>query len=236
MAPRDFNIDGLAIYLHLTPAQVNRMVTRGKLPGRRVGGQWRFPEAEIHHWLEDRIGASEDDDALAEMEGFLQNTSAGDTEIRIRQLLPIEAISYPLRARTRQSVITRMVELAAQTGWVWDPDRLVDTVRARETLQSTALDNGVALLHPRRPQNAILERPLLALGRTAGGIPFGATRGGLTDLFFLICSVDDKQHLRTLARLCRLLGDPDLLASIRCADDPVTMHAVIANYEAAHFE
>ncbi len=236
MAPRDFDIDGLATYLHLTPPQVTRMATRGTLPGRRVGGQWRFSEAEIHHWLEDRIGASEDDDALAHMEGLLENKAAGDTEIRIGELLPIEAIAIPLNARTRQSVITRMVELAAQTGWLWDPERMAEAVRARETLQSTALDNGIALLHPRRPQTGILERPLVALGRTAAGIPFGATRGGLTNLFFLICSVDDKQHLRTLARLCRLIGDAGLLADIRNGEHASAVREIIENYETRHFE
>ena len=56
MGPNDFDIDSLATYLHLTPAKVTRMADRGKLPGRKVGGQWRFSEAEIHHWLEQRIG------------------------------------------------------------------------------------------------------------------------------------------------------------------------------------
>ena len=43
MARQDFDIDELAKYLHLTPPQVSRMADRGKLPGRKVGGQWRFP-------------------------------------------------------------------------------------------------------------------------------------------------------------------------------------------------
>ncbi len=236
MAPHDFDIDGLATYLHLTPAQVARMASRGTLPGRKVGGQWRFSEAEIHHWLEERIGASDDDDDLAHMENLLQNGSAKETEIRIRELLPVEAIAVPLNARTRQSVITHMVELAAETGWLWDPERMAEAIRARESLQSTALDSGVALLHPRRPQSGILERPFLALGRTAGGIPFGAARGGLTDLFFLLCSVDDKQHLRTLARLCRLIGDAELLTAIREAPDAAAVHQAIAQYEQVHFE
>ena len=51
MPNNDFDIDSLAAYLHLSPQQVMRMADRGKLPGRKLGGQWRFAEAEIHHWL-----------------------------------------------------------------------------------------------------------------------------------------------------------------------------------------
>ena len=50
-------------------------------------------------------------------------------------------------------------------------------------MHSTALDNGVALLHPRRPMPAILAEAVLALGITPGGIPFGSG-GSLTDIFF----------------------------------------------------
>ena len=69
----------------------------------------------------------------------------------------------------------------------------------------------MALLHPRRPQPNILAQPFLAFGRTHRGIPFGDRRGRLTDVFFLILSTDDRVHLRTLARLSRLIGDAPLL-------------------------
>ena len=116
-------------------------------------------------------------------------------------------MAVPLNARTRTSVIDKMVQLAAATGWLWDPDKMAEAVAAREHLHSTALDNGVALLHPRRPQPNILAQPFLAFGRTHRGIPFGDARGRLTDVFFLILSTDDRGHLRTLARLSRLIGD-----------------------------
>ena len=88
-------------------------------------------------------------------------------------MLPCEAIALPLPARTRNSVIDSMVELAAETGWLWDRGRW-PTRSAREEMHSTALENGVALLHPRRPMAKILSQPFLALGVTTSGIPFGA--------------------------------------------------------------
>jgi len=47
----DLDLEALAEYLHLDPAQVSRLVERGNLPGRRVSGQWRFSRPEVTFWL-----------------------------------------------------------------------------------------------------------------------------------------------------------------------------------------
>lgn len=234
MAHEDFDIDSLAAYLHLSPQQVMRLADRGKIPGRKVAGQWRFSQADVHHWLEERIGLS-DDDALVEMENVLQRSAGPDApqEISIVEMLPAEAIGVPLGARTRNAVFRAMVDLAARTGWLWDPEKMLEAVRSREDLYPTALENGVALLHPRRPMSNILGQAFLALGITPSGIPFGSERGVLTDVFFLICSVDDRGHLRTLARLSRVLGSPGFLAALRQAADPQAVRQLIADAEAS---
>lgn len=226
MAQADFDIDRLAAYLHMSPAAVTKLAERGKLPARRVGGEWRFSAAEIHHWLEDRIGLS-DDQELAQMEGALDRAAEVEVEtVSITGLLRMEAIEVPLAARTRGSVITRMAELAAETHLLWDVAKMADAVRAREEMHSTALDNGVALLHPRRPMPGILAEAVLALGIAQGGIPFG-TGGRLTDVFFLICSTSDHEHLRILARLSRVINDQDFLAALRAAEDAAAAYHLI---------
>lgn len=232
MAQSDFDIDRLAAYLHMSPATVEKLAERGKVPARRVGGQWRFSAPEIHHWLEDRIGLS-DDDALVQMEGALDRASeTSDDQISIANLLKLEAVEVPLEARTRSSVITRMTELAARTHLLWDAAKLADAVRAREEMHSTALENGVALLHPRRPMPSILAEAVLALGVSPRGIPFG-TGGRLTDIFFLICSTSDHEHLRILARLSRVINEQDFLATIRASEGAAALHRLIQQREAA---
>src|SRR3990170_7397857 len=114
MADEDFDVDRLAAYLHRMPADIVKLAERGKLPGRRVGGAWRFSAAEIHHWMEDRIGLS-DDDELATVEGTLDRAGGHgeDDEVSIAALLHRESVAAPLLARTRGRVITGMAELAA---------------------------------------------------------------------------------------------------------------------------
>jgi PTS system nitrogen regulatory IIA component len=230
----DFDVASLAKYLHLLPDQVLRMAERGKLPGRKLHGDWKFSEAEVHHWLEDRIGASSEAE-LIQVEEVLDQGRANETpqpeSISISELLPLEAIAFPLAARTRNAVIDGMTDLAAQTGWLWDPAKMAEAVKTRENLHPTAIESGVALLHPRRPLASIVAQPFLALGVTASGVPFGAERGGLTDVFFLIQATTDREHLRMLARLSRLVSDTEFLSALRQADHATHVRELIAARE-----
>ncbi len=215
----------------MLPAQISKLANRDKIPARRIGGQWRFSRAEIHHWLEERIGLSNANE-LAKMETNLERTDTSDLgEVSIATLLPLETIAVPLAARTRSRVISSMSELAATTGMLWDPGKMAEAVTAREAMHPTALDIGVALLHPRRPQSSILGEAVMALGITGQGIPFGGA-GGLTDVFFLIAATDDHEHLRLLARISRMISDPEWLAELRAASDSQAAHELIAARDA----
>lgn len=214
----DLDIPQLANYLHLTPDQVTKMVVRGRLPGRKVGGEWRFSEAEIHHWLEEQIGVS-DNEELEKVQRVLDRASGHEVDRPIHEMCTIDTIEVPLNARTRGSVIRSMCNLAGKSGLMWDATTMAEAVQAREQMHPTALDCGVALLHPRRPQTSILADSVIALAVCQSAMPF-SDRGHLTDIFFLICSYDDAVHLRILAKLSRMISDGELLAQLRNCQTP----------------
>lgn len=220
MSYDEFGLEDLADYLHLSVPVVLKLAERGKIPARRVGGDWRFSRAEVHHWLESQIGAS-DEDELVRLEAALQRSAEQVSEppFTLADLLLPEGIAIPLDAKTRNAAIRSMVDLATSTGLLWDPEKMEQAVRQREELHPTVVDQGAALMHPRRPMANILAQPFIVFGRSYSGIPFGGDRGGLTDLFFLICSVDDRGHLQTLARIGRLLNTPGFVSELRHRDD-----------------
>ena len=226
MAYEDFDIDSLAVYLHLTPDQIRKMADRGRLPGRRVGGEWRFSKAEIHHWFEDKIGAS-DEIELIEVEKVLQRQAI--EEFALQELIASSRICIPLAARTKNSVIEKICEFTAESGALWLAKEMADAIRQREDLHPTALENGVALLHPRRPQPSFFGEPFVSLGITSAGIPFGGPRGCLTDIFFLIASSDEASHLRILARLSRLIQLQGFVEDLRSASDAQQAWQLIAD-------
>ena len=210
----EFDLSQLARYLHITPSQVEKMAERGRLPGRKIGGQWRFNEAEIHHWLEEQIGASDDSAELARVQKVVDRMTDETHHRLVHEMCTPETIEVPLRARTRGSVIREMCQLVANSGLMWDANAMAEAVRNREQMHPTALDCGVALLHPRRPQTSILADSVVGLAISAAPIPFSDS-GHMTDVFFLICSYDDSSHLRNLARISRLIGTESLLDQLR---------------------
>lgn len=235
MSTEDFDIDSLARYLHLTPTQVQKLVSRGKIPGRKVGGDWKFSSADIHHWLEEQIGVS-DESELARVEDVLEahekRASGNVDELKLVDIIRPDLIEVPLPARTRRAVIEEICHFSMNAGVLWDDKKMFEAVLAREDLHPTALDNGVALLHPRRPLPNIVPDPFLALAISPSGIPFGGPRGTLTDVFFLIGSTSDREHLRILARVSRLITFPEFLPAIRSAESSQAIFEIIARLEA----
>ncbi|MFT5303916.1 MAG: PTS system nitrogen regulatory IIA component [Mariniblastus sp.] len=228
MAVEDFDIDSLAAYLHLTPEQVRKMADRSRLPGRRVAGKWRFSRPEIHQWFEEKIGLSDDQELTAVEKVLDRNTQLKPDDVfHIPDLLAEENIYVPFLARTKSSVIQKICDLTAKTGRLWEPAKMADALQSREELHPTALGNGVALLHPRRPMPNIMGDPFLALGITTSGIPFGGPRGCLTDVFFLIGSDSESVHLKVLARLSRILQQAEFLERIRDAESAAAVWEII---------
>jgi PTS system nitrogen regulatory IIA component len=222
----------LVKYLHLHESKVKKLVDRGDIPGRKIKGEWQFSLPEVNSWLEQRIGIS-DDGELADIESQFHKTTPSELPqtVEIASLIPLEAIAVPLLARTKESAIRSMTQLAVETGLLWDGEKMADALRKREELHSTALDNGIAILHPRRPMPNILAETFLALGITPSGIPFGGGFDNLTDIFFLLCSSDDQIHLRILARLSRILTSPNFLPTLRSFETPAQIKKLIADTE-----
>ena len=216
MPHTNLNLQQLSRYLHLPDAQIRKLVDKGVILSRRVNGELVFSRDEVHRWLEQRIGISGEEELVQVEEALIKSIPPGtvEDEVSLASLIPAGAVALPLSAKTRDSVIRSMVQLASSTGLLWDTDAMTDAVKVREELHTTALDNGVALLHPRRPMPNILGDTFVVLGIVPSGVPFGGV-SGLTDVFFLICSMDDRVHLRILTRLSRILTYPDFLRRLR---------------------
>ena len=64
------------------------------------------------------------------------------------------------------------------------------------------------------------------------GIPFGAPRRAMTDIYFMILCRDSRTHLSVLARLGRLIQVPNFLEELRAAEDGLTSYEVIRRADA----
>lgn len=211
-----YTLDELVRQLNRDRREIEKLVNRGLIPGRRVGGEWRFHETEITHWLEQELRQFEDA-ALARLEKNQESEELATTH-PIAELLKRETVEVPLDAGTRPSVLTALLEVAGRTWQIWDPAALLKAIKEREEVMSTAFENGVAIPHPRNPLPEALGSSIIAFGRTLSGIPFGAPRRQLSDMFFLVLARDSSTHLQILARLGRLMQLPDFLSNLREAE------------------
>jgi PTS system nitrogen regulatory IIA component len=218
------DIDQLAAYLSRDPREVGKLASRGVLPGRKVAGEWRFARAEINHWLEGQLHEYTSEELTA-----LESAHTGEIpEPLLANLLSEERIAVPLPATTRSSVLRELVKLAGSAWFVYDADAIHKAICDREEMGSTAMPSGVAIPHPHRPLgDAVLGESFVVFGKTARAIPFGGPRGGLTDLFFLVCCTDNRTHLRVMARLSRLMLREGLIAQLRSTETAVEAYEIL---------
>jgi PTS system nitrogen regulatory IIA component len=223
MPYRTLKIQEVARMLGTEVRRVERMAQRGQIPCQKIGGRFRFNRAEITEWLQQRVGGMSDEHLAQVDAGMTEQRQTPEDEMIVAPLLRIEAVTTNLGSRTKDSTLRELVALVEKTGLVLNAQELVEAVLHREELHSTAMENGIAIPHPRRPLPYAIAEPILAVARTTGGIAFGAPDGRLTDLFFLTASQDDRHHLHILARLCRMLYEEEFVASLREAATPQDM-------------
>jgi PTS system nitrogen regulatory IIA component len=230
MSHESLTLDELAIQLGRDKRELEKLVSRGRIPGRRVDGVWRFHPAEIRMWLEQEMRAYN----TAELAAVEESQRSGPADLRspLEGLLVTETVQVPLEARTRHSVLESLLEVAGRTWQIWEPALLLSAILEREEIMSTGFETGVAIPHLRNPLPQALGASIVAYGRTLSGIPFGAPKRSLTDLFFLVLCRDSRTHLAVLARLGRLLQVPGFLEALRAAPDSSASYETIRGADA----
>jgi PTS system nitrogen regulatory IIA component len=220
------SIEELADRLGRDRREVEKLVNRGRIPGRKVGGIWQFHPTEIRHWVEQEMRDYSEPELAALEEAQRPAGSAEETPVLKRMAL--ETVQVPLLGRTKRSVLESLIEIAGRTWQIWEPATVLHAVLEREEILSTGFENGVAIPHPRNPLPDVLGRSVVAFGRTLSGIPFGAPRRQLTDVFFLVLCRDSRAHLSVLARLGRMLQTAGFLDELRAAETSDAAYGVIA--------
>jgi PTS system nitrogen regulatory IIA component len=231
MSHESISIEELAARLGRDRRDVEKLANRGRVPGRKVGGVWQFHPTEIRHWLEHEMRGYSDTE-LAALEGG-QRSEGTEEDAPILKRMSAETVQVPLQGRTKRSIIESLIEVAGRTWQIWEPATVLKAVLEREEILSTGFENGVAIPHPRNPLPDVLGQSIVAFGRTFSGIPFGAPRRQLSDLFFLVLCRDSRTHLHVLARLGRLIQSPGFLDALRATETSQAAYDVIAQADKA---
>jgi PTS system nitrogen regulatory IIA component len=123
-----------------------------------------------------------------------------------------------LKSRDKQGAIREMAaRLAASIPRV-DDSALVRVISERERLGSTAIGDGVAIPHGKLPG---VQQVHVLFARCRSGVDFESVDGAPTHLFFLLVAPENSpgDHLKALARISRLLQNPEFRGRLLAAKD-----------------
>lgn len=199
----------VADYLKVNERTVYKLAQENAIPAVKVANQWRFRKSMLDAWLDLRMTSHCSPGKRVDLP-----TVANASALFLTNILRPEAIRLSLRGNTRESVLQELVTLLVENFRVKESADLYPAILAREQLCSTAIVEGVAIPHPRYNGSRFVEEPAIVVGRSAQGVDFGSLDGDPTRLFFLMCAPSDNVHLLLIARLSRILNDPDLRTAL----------------------
>ncbi len=227
MPYQTMSLEEFAKHVGMDAREVRKLADRDRLPAQRVKGKWRFNRAQVTEWLQQEMLTLDlDETRLRAIERAMSEAGTRDVgQHLVTAMISLDGVDLALPAKTKSSVLLELCGLADRTGLLWDQSGLLVALQQRESLCSTGLPNGLAIPHPRQPMPYVSSEPFICFARLGKGIGFGSPYGGLTDLFFLICCHDDRQHLHVLARLVRMLDDAlvQRLREIETPEDALAM-------------
>ena len=144
----------------------------------------------------------------------------------LTDLIAPNAVIPALKVTSKKQAIHELAAHAAQlTGQ--NERTIAEVLLQREKLGSTGVGNGIAIPHGKL---AKLSKLFGFFARLDRPIDFEALDGQPVDLIFLLLAPEaaGADHLKALARVARLLRDPEITQKLRDSHDAEALYAVLA--------
>jgi mannitol/fructose-specific phosphotransferase system IIA component (Ntr-type) len=133
--------------------------------------------------------------------------------MKLTQYIKPECFVPALAEKTREEALRRIVHLVAEKGFIRNEEEIFARLMERESIQSTAVGNGIAIPHCFSDEIADL---LIVVARAPQGIAFDSFDGEPTRVIFLLMGNREGHglHLKALARIARLIKSTAFIEKI----------------------
>jgi PTS system nitrogen regulatory IIA component len=150
--------------------------------------------------------------------------------MKIVDLLNPSAIVANLQAVEKDAVLEELAGAAIKVGKGLDRAEVVHVLQERERLGSTGIGEGVAIPHGKLRN---IDQLVLSFGRSKRGVGFDSLDGKPAHLFFLLLAPEESVgvHLKTLARISKLLKSPAVRQRLLGADSGDDLYRIIGEEE-----
>jgi len=145
--------------------------------------------------------------------------------MELGDLIAPEAVIPSLKANDKKQAFQALAEKAADIAGLASRD-VYDTLLQRERLGSTGVGRGIAIPHGRLAQ---LQKIFCVFARLEHPIDFEAPDEEPVDLVFLLLAPEmaGADHLKALARISRLLREPQTTEKLRGGHDLAALYSVL---------
>jgi PTS system nitrogen regulatory IIA component len=195
----------IARFLGQSLPDTRKAIKSSALKGISKQGRKVFRREDVMNWFADNFTSLTSERLMRADYSSADGAGLDPFSCGITELLSESEIHFPEKTSTRASVLRYISLKAVELGAVYDASELLEQMKKREEVVSTALKCGAALIHPLEIRQMYVEKELLLLIIPPHPIPFGESSGRLTSLFFLLLFPDSHRHVHILARLNRLL-------------------------------
>ena len=153
--------------------------------------------------------------------------------MQIAGMFKKDYIIEELKATTKRAVLAELSEILSRDAEGLPPGAMVEVLLEREKLGSTGIGDGIAIPHGKLKN---LDRLMISFGRSRQGIDFDAIDGKPVHLFFLLMAPESStgQHLKALAKISRMLKDPEFRNDLMAATSAGEIYRKIAERDEAY--
>ncbi len=153
--------------------------------------------------------------------------------MRLSDYMRSDLVMLGLRGRGVEEAIGEMASRIAAAGMGPSEEEFRERLLARERAHTTAMGHGVAIPHATIEG---LPSPSLAIGLAEKPIPFGPGESDDSQVFFVLVSPPgrESEHIKLLARICRLVRHTDMLESLLEAQEPADVLRAVEVVDGQH--
>ena len=133
--------------------------------------------------------------------------------MKLKQYIRPECFLPDLPDKTREDAVRRIVHAVAEQGYIKGEQEVFAKLMERESIQSTAVGNGIAIPHCFTDEVPDL---IITVARSHGGVEFDSFDGKPTQVVFLLMGNRQEHglHLKALARIARLIKSTSFIERI----------------------
>jgi PTS system nitrogen regulatory IIA component len=153
--------------------------------------------------------------------------------MQITDMFKKEYIIEALKAKSKRAVLAELSEIFTRDHAGIQSEAMIEVLLEREKLGSTGIGDGIAIPHGKLKG---LDSLVISFGRSREGIDFDSIDGRPAHIFFLLMAPESStgQHLKALAKISRMLKDPEFRNDLLSAKNAEELYRKIAEKDESY--